>query len=340
MITPALESANMFMRLFTRAPYSSTELFELAGDLARKMKRSSLAVEYYRKGKVFARAIELARNISPEEVTTLEEEWGDWLVGRRQPDASISHYIEAGATVKALEAAVTAKQWRKAMQIARVLDEPDEIRRFAVELSEHLSQIGNIAGAEEILIRAEMYKEAVDLLNRHGQWEKAYDIAEKYLGKNIVRDMFVDMAAKLEEAKKYRDAEKIFLTIKEPELAIAMYNRLEQYDAMMRLVDEFHHDQVQSTHVHLAKQLDAKGKQKSAEYHYIAAGEWEAAVKMYANASLWDEAHRVAKQKGPDGASDQVSTIMTTGQNTLRPIWVPFRFALTASVYTECARTH
>lgn len=32
-------------------------------------------------------------------------------------DASISHYIEAGATVKALEAAVGAKQWRKAVQV-------------------------------------------------------------------------------------------------------------------------------------------------------------------------------------------------------------------------------
>lgn len=163
---------------------SLLELFELAGDLSRKVKRSNEAVDYYRKGNAFARAIELARNISPEEVTTLEEEWGDWLLSRRQPDASISHYIEAGATVKALQAAVTAKQWRKAVQIARVLDEPDEIRHFAVELSDHLSQIGNVAGAEEILIRAEMYKEAVDLLNRHGQWEKAYDIAEKYLGKN------------------------------------------------------------------------------------------------------------------------------------------------------------
>lgn len=35
-------------------------------------------------------------------------------------DASISHYIEAGATVKALEAAIGAKQWRKAVQVCHV----------------------------------------------------------------------------------------------------------------------------------------------------------------------------------------------------------------------------
>lgn len=95
----------------------NADLYELAGDLSQKMRQSKAAIDFYRKGKVFARAIELARTVSPEEVTALEEEWGDWLVSRRQTDASISHYIEAGATVKALEAAVNAKQWRKAVQV-------------------------------------------------------------------------------------------------------------------------------------------------------------------------------------------------------------------------------
>lgn len=92
-------------------------MYELAGDLAQKMNQPNAAIDYYRKGKVFARAIELARSVSPEEVTTLEEEWGDWLVSRRQADASISHYIEAGTTAKALEAAIASKQWLKAVQV-------------------------------------------------------------------------------------------------------------------------------------------------------------------------------------------------------------------------------
>lgn len=190
------------------------------------------------------------------------------------------------------------------------MDEPEEIKQYATELSEHLAQIGNISGAEEILIRAEMHKEAVDLLNRHGQWEKAYAIAEKYLGKDIVRDMFIDMATKLEEEKKLRDAEKVLLTINEPDLAISMYKNLEQYDSMIRLVEKYHPDLVESTHLHLAKQLESKGKYKAAEAHFTAAGDWKAAVHMYGSANLWDEAHRVAKQKGNDGASNQVRSFI------------------------------
>lgn len=158
-----------------------------------------------------------------------------------------------------------------------------------------------------MLVRAELYKEAVDLLNQHGQWERAYDIAEKYLGTEIVRDMFVEMAVRLEEEGKYRDAEKVLLAIAEPDLAISMYKRLEQYDAMIRLVERYHKDLLQSTHLHLARQLETKLKLKNAEVHFLAAEDWKAAVHMYCNAGKWDDAYRVAKQKGTDGASSQVA---------------------------------
>jgi len=54
------------------------------------------------------------------DVVGLEEKWGDFLVSQKQQDAAISHYIEAGNTVKALEAAIGARQWKKSMQIMQV----------------------------------------------------------------------------------------------------------------------------------------------------------------------------------------------------------------------------
>lgn len=50
----------------------------------------------------------------------LEEQWGDYLVNSQQLDAAINHYIEAGKMSKALDAAVGARQWRKAEQIIQV----------------------------------------------------------------------------------------------------------------------------------------------------------------------------------------------------------------------------
>jgi len=56
----------------------------------------------------------------PAEVVLLEEMWGDHLVANQQLDAAINHFIEAGCKGKALEAAVGAKQWKKAEQILEV----------------------------------------------------------------------------------------------------------------------------------------------------------------------------------------------------------------------------
>lgn len=283
------------------------ELFELAGDIAQKISQPENAIALYRKGGAYARAIELARHISPDEITALEEEWGDYLVSQRQLDASINHYIEAGASSKALDSAMGAKQWRKAVQIAKVLDEPEEICKYAPELASHLASIGDLVTAEDILLRAEMYRPAIELLNKHGQWEKAFDIAEKYVSSNDdLKDMFQDLAKDFEMKGKYRDAEKIYITIGEPDFAIQMYKNAELYDSMIRLVERYHKDLVESTHLNLARQLEGKNKYKQAEIHYIASNDWKSAIHMYCLASKWEDAYRIAKQKGGDEAANQV----------------------------------
>lgn len=261
----------------------------------------------YRKGTAYPRAIELARSISPDEVVQLEEEWGDWLVSKRQMDAAISHYIEAGATVKALDAAVAAKQWKKAVQIAKVLDDPVETKKYAQELSNHLAFSGDIQGAESLLVRAELYKEAVDLLNKQGEWDRAYELAVRHLEETEAKDLFLKLVDRLESEGKYKDCEKILISIGEPDTAISMYKRLEHYDAMIRLVERFHRDLLENTHMHLARQLEGRGKFKTAEVHYLAGNDWKAAVHMYCNQAKWEDAHRIAKSKGGEQAANQVA---------------------------------
>ena len=56
---------------------------------------------------------DLSRQHNPDEVVKLEEAWGDHLVVNKQLDGAINHYIEAGANIKAVEAAIAARQWGK-----------------------------------------------------------------------------------------------------------------------------------------------------------------------------------------------------------------------------------
>lgn len=71
----------------------------------------------------------------------LEEEWGDELLSNKQADAAISHFIEAGRTIKALDAAITARQWKKAMHIieVRTCIFKDFVRSFSIILIPRLT---------------------------------------------------------------------------------------------------------------------------------------------------------------------------------------------------------
>ena len=69
------------------------------------------------RGHVYQKALELARRHFPAEVVTLEEEWGEWLMSQHQVDAAINHFIEAGCSMRAVEAALAARQWQKAAAV-------------------------------------------------------------------------------------------------------------------------------------------------------------------------------------------------------------------------------
>lgn len=258
-----------------------SELFEPAAEIYDKLNKSELALECYRKGKVWSKAVELARMISPDRVILLEEEWGDHLVENRQLDAAINHYIEAGRTRKALDAAVSAKQWKKAVHIIQVIDDVASVEKYYEVLAEHFSNIKDFATAERLYVTIEKYREAVDMYNNAGQWEKAHRIASKYLDQNEVSDMYIKQAQHLESNGKYREAEKLYLSINEPDLAIGMYKRQDQFESMIRLVERYHPDLLSTTHLHLGQQLESQGKHRAAEVHYLAADEWKAALNMY-----------------------------------------------------------
>lgn len=144
--------ANVLKRLVKQ------ELYEPAAEIYEKLDKPDLAMECYRKGtfcgsnlkfiysslcigKLWNKAVDLARNVSPDQVVSLEEEWGDNLVESKQMDAAISHYIEAGCTLKALDAAVAARQWKKAVHIVKVIDDPDTVKKYYELIANYFASV-------------------------------------------------------------------------------------------------------------------------------------------------------------------------------------------------------
>ena len=101
-----------------------------------------------------------------------------------------------------------------------------------------------------------------------------------------------------------------------------------QFDNMIRLVAIHHEELLADTHIHLAKvqyctrcklfkvsrvlvalkrlicnclthalfttqELESEGQLRQAEHHFLEARDWKAAVNMYRNQDMWEEAYRV-----------------------------------------------
>ena len=279
-----------------------SEAFEQAGELYEKTGQHDQAMESYRKGEAFARAVELARHFYPNEVVTLEESWGDHLTNNKQLDAAINHYIEAGKTIKALEAAINARQWKKAVQIIQVIDDSSgDLNKYYFKLGQHYAGLREYKMAEKFYLSGNLYKHAIEMYNSAGLWEQAHQLASKHLDREEVSKMYIGQAQELEAQGRFKEAEKLYISVQEPDLAISMFKKQRQYDNMMRLVTTYHSDLVQSTHTHLAQELENEGNHKSAENHYVAAGEWKSAVHMYRGSDLWEDAYRSVASNRTNG---------------------------------------
>ena len=282
------------------------EMHEKAGNFYEEMDRLDEAMDSYRKGKAFRRAVELARRDFPREVVSLENEWADWLMTQRQSDAAINHYIEAGQNIKAIEAALECRQYAKAADIAESLDQISA-KPFYRRMAEYYDSVGRLDEAERFYVRAGAPGEAVDMYTRVGRWEAAHKVAVGHLSDNEVSVLFIKRARELEAAARYKEAERMYVTVKEYDLAINMYKKSAMYNEMVRLVTTYRKDLLMETHLHLAHKLESEKSFKQAEHHFLQAKDWQSCLKMYRANDMWDDAIRVAKIHGGTNASKQVA---------------------------------
>uniref|UniRef100_A0A2K6RB56 Intraflagellar transport protein 172 homolog n=1 Tax=Rhinopithecus roxellana TaxID=61622 RepID=A0A2K6RB56_RHIRO len=286
------------------------ELYERAGDLFEKIHNPQKALECYRKGNAFMKAVELARLAFPVEVVKLEEAWGDHLVQQKQLDAAINHYIEARYGSMGIGASKDTKVSQNVGWCAiYILDLQDQntASKYYPLVAQHYASLQEYEIAEELYTKGDRTKDAIDMYTQAGRWEQAHKLAMKCMRPEDVSVLYITQAQEMEKQGKYREAERLYVTVEEPDLAIIMYKKHKLYDDVIRLVGKHHPDLLSDTHLHLGKELEAEGRLQEAEYHYLKAQEWKATVNMYRASGLWEEAYRVARTQGGANAQKHVA---------------------------------
>ena len=82
-------------------------------------------------------------------------------------DNAINHYIEAGKSFKAIEAGISAKQWKKAVMLLDSLDPIESGKPYFLQLASHFQEIRDYSLAEKYLVLAGKPQQA-----RHQRWTR------------------------------------------------------------------------------------------------------------------------------------------------------------------------
>ncbi len=281
-------------------------MHERAGEFYERLNELPRALECYIRGNAYRKAVELARKCFPARVVELQEQWGDFLVMQKQIDMAINHFIEAKVYKKAIEAALNARQYQRALQLVDVVD-AETARPYYKQLARYYEDARQYDLAERCFVQADQPHLAVEMHTKLGHWEIAHKIAMSYMSEGEVALLYINQAQKLESKGRLKEAEKLYLAVREKDLAINMYKKHRRFDDMIRLVQEHRPDLLKETHQFLAQTLEMEGSLREAEHHYVEAQEWHSAVNMYRSNEMWDDAIRVAKFYGGLGACKRVT---------------------------------
>ncbi|XP_052833703.1 intraflagellar transport protein 172 homolog [Octopus bimaculoides] len=247
------------------------ELYEQAGNLYEKTGEFARALQSYRKGRSY------------------------------QQDS-----VHLRCTTKAIESAISSNQWKKAVQILELQDS-STVTKYYKKIADHYAQVKEYKIAERLYLAADCMKEAVDMYNEVGMWQQAHKLASKFMNADAVTALYVTQADKLRDQGKVKEAERLFLTVEEPERAIAMYKQLKMYPDVLRLVKLYHRDMLEETYCRLAKEVESDGNLRQAEEYLLSANNAKAAINMYRSQNMWSDAYRIAKSHCGELMSKQVA---------------------------------
>ena len=285
---------------------SSVGIYEKAGELLEILGQYKKALEAYNEAKCYSKAVELSKKHLPKLVEKLEDEWGDWLMNQKQLEAAITHYIEAGSKTKAIEAAIGARKWDKAIELANSINN-ETVRPFLSLIGDHFAMQRQPDTAEKYYLKAKEPVKAFNMYVKIGRWEKAEQIIKKSMKDEDFSKTIVNEAIKYEQEGKLKEAEKLYLMAGEQDIAINMYRTTKQYDNMIKLVTTYRPDFLKNTHLLVAQLLEADKNLKKAEHHLVEAGNWKGAVEMYRAHNMWEEALRVAKTNGMKAEINEIA---------------------------------
>ncbi|XP_055351104.1 intraflagellar transport protein 172 homolog isoform X2 [Paramacrobiotus metropolitanus] len=279
-------------------------LWEMVGRVSELRGEVDAALEAYRKGHIYEHAIEYARQHRPEDVVPLETECARYLVGIRKWQDAISHFIEANMNVEALEAAIHCLDFKKAAEILSVVEDNAIVKEYGQRLAVHFQDRDELQEAVEMYRKIGKPKEAIKMYLSRGKIDEAFAYAERSMKTNDALEIFRNEAQTMVTAKRYSEAERLFLLLRDPDAAVDMYMRAEQFQRAIALVKAHKPHLLDDIHTQIGEICRKNGNLRQAELYYSKAQRYKELVQMYVEDEKWPDAFRSAQEHMKEMADD------------------------------------
>jgi intraflagellar transport protein 172 len=105
-------------------------------------------------------------------------------------------------------------------------DDQDAAKPYYDRVARHYLSAGNLSEAERYFVKAGEHKKAVEMYTRFNRWDEAHSVAMSYMTESEVGMLYISQAQRMETAGKLKQAEKLYLKVKEPNL-FSFYFRIQ-----------------------------------------------------------------------------------------------------------------
>ena len=186
------EASKIFIKHYNKANYDKNILEKIiinlnesglnkqSGELFEEMGQHQNAIDSYRKSKCFSNAILIAKKNNINITNELEEEWGEFLLEKKEYENAISHFLEAGAKEKAVKVFIHLKQWEKVIELVNNLENVNPL--ILKTIGNHFEKDFQYDKAEEYFIKAGELMKAFNMYINSEKFvkkEKSNEVLEK-----------------------------------------------------------------------------------------------------------------------------------------------------------------
>lgn len=150
----------------------------------------------------------------------------------------------------------------------------------------------------KMLLKMNLVDAVIEYLSDRNEFDEAFKMANLN-AKHKIRDVHLKYAFKLEDEKRYKQAEDHFAKAGKAQEAINMYMHVGDFHSALQVARQYDPQLVPTILISQSKSLIQKRQYIKAETCLINAGKPELAIKMYSDIENYSEAERVARKHAP-----------------------------------------